>query len=98
MKIFYHVVLHATNLFFLFVVGVVTVGAAANPSAGITPTQNSVTGAMIIFLLLLTFANYLFQIIKGGWKALLVGHAIYITVFLLSFFLVFPLILVIIEH
>lgn len=92
MKIFYQVVLHATNLFFLFVVGVITVAAGANPSAGVTPTQNNVTGAMIIFLVLLTFANYIFQIRKGGWKVLLIGHAIYITVFLLTLFYIFPLI------
>ncbi|MGM9922642.1 MAG: hypothetical protein ACI35R_00155 [Bacillus sp. (in: firmicutes)] len=64
MKIASTITLHALNLFFLFMLGFITVAVFSNPSAGSRSPFNPILLGSLAFLFLFWGANYFFQIVN----------------------------------
>ncbi|MEK3886629.1 hypothetical protein [Bacillus sp. FSL K6-3431] len=90
MKILYYIVVHVINFFFLVVVGFVSLAFFSNPSAGSLSPLSPAILAPVIFLLLLLVANYIYQLRKKNWQALLNGNVIYIVVLYVVITVVMP--------
>ncbi|ARK32366.1 hypothetical protein [Halalkalibacter krulwichiae] len=90
MRNIYRITIHAIHLLSLVIIGFVTVGMFSNPSDGAGSPFNPVNIGVVIFLLIILFATYYFQLKKNNWKIVLIGSFLFIAVFLVVMLLIYP--------